>query len=139
MTYKTSSIFLTGAMLLIATAVMAGGGADGGDSGGAGIFMQEDTQLTLRKGVTTQAQVLEVLGDPSMVTTDPAGGIVWTYQIDATVSVLEDGTSFLITLCEGASQKSLTITLTLAFDASRRVIEFKTSPPPNRLGEPSNR
>lgn len=129
-------------MLLIATAVMAGGGDGGdggGDSGGAGIFMQEGTQLTLRKGVTTQAQVLEVLGDPNMVTTDPAGGIVWTYQIDAAVSVLEDGTSFLIIVCEGASQKSPSITLTLAFDASRRVIEFKTSPRPNRLGEPSNR
>jgi hypothetical protein len=53
-----STAFLTGVLLLAATSVMAGGGdggADGGDSGGAGVFI-DNTPLTLKKGITTQAQ-----------------------------------------------------------------------------------
>jgi hypothetical protein len=122
MTHK-STAFLTGVMLLIATSVMAGGGdggADGGDSGG--IFI-DTTPLTLKKGITTQAEVLEVLGDPDTVSAGPTGGVVWTYLMDATVLISEGRTSFVIT----PSQTSKG-TLILVFDASKKFIEFKTPP-----------
>ena len=119
-----STAFLTGVMLLAATSVMAGGGdggADGGDSGG--IFIPDNTPLTLKKGITTQAEVLEVLGDPDVVSAGPTGGVVWTYIMDATVLISEDRTSFVIT----PSQTSKG-TLILVFDASKKFIEFKTPP-----------
>ena len=123
MTHK-STAFLTGVMLLAATSVMAGGGdggADGGDSGG--IFIPDNTPLTLKKGITTQAEVTEVLGDPDTVSADPAGGVVWTYIMDATVLISEDRMSFVIT--PSHTRKG---TLILVFDASKKFIEFKTPP-----------
>ena len=117
-----STAFLTGVMLLAATSVMAGGGdggADGGDSGG--VFIQDNTPLTLKKGITTQAEVLEVLGDPDTVSAGPAGGVVWTYIMDATVLISEDRMSFVITPSQTSKR-----TLILVFDASKKFIEFKT-------------
>ena len=119
-----STAFLTGVMLLAATSVMAGGGdggADGGDSGG--VFIQDNTPLTLKKGITTQAEVTEVLGDPDTVSAGPAGGVVWTYIMDATVLISEDRMSFVITPSQ--TRKG---TLILVFDASKKFIEFKTPP-----------
>ena len=119
-----STAFLTGVMLLAATSVMAGGGdggADGGDSGG--IFIPDNTPLTLKKGITTQAEVLEVLGDPDVVSAGPTGGVVWTYLLDATVLISEDRTSFVITPSQ--TRKG---TLILVFDALKKFIEFKTPP-----------
>ena len=119
-----STAFLTGVMLLAATSVMAGGGdggADGGDSGG--IFIPDNTPLTLKKGITTQAEVLEVLGDPDVVSAGPTGGVVWTYIMDATVLISEDRMSFVITPSQ--TRKG---TLILVFDASKKFIEFKTPP-----------
>jgi hypothetical protein len=122
MTHK-STAFLTGVMLLIATSVMAGGGdggADGGDSGG--VFI-DNTPLTLEKGITTQAEVLEVLGDPDTVSAGPTGNVIWTYIMDATVLISEDRTSFVITPSQISKR-----TLILVFDASKKLIEFKTPP-----------
>ena len=119
-----STAFLTGVMLLAATSVMAGGGdggADGGDSGG--IFIPDNTPLTLKKGITTQAEVTEVLGDPDTVSAGPAGGVVWTYIMDATVLISEDRMSFVITPSQTSKR-----TLILVFDASKKFIEFKTPP-----------
>ena len=125
MTHR-STAFLTGVMLLAATSVMSEGGNLGndlsyrGDSGG--IFI-DTTPLTLKKGITTQAEVLEVLGDPDTVSADPTGGVVWTYIMDATVLISEDRTSFVITPSQ--TRKG---TLILVFDASKKFIEFKTPP-----------
>ena len=119
-----STAFLTGVMLLAATSVMAGGGdggADGGDSGGVSI--QDTTPLTLKKGITTQAEVTEVLGDPDTVSAGPTGNVIWTYIMDATVLISEDRTSFVITPSQ--TRKG---TLILVFDASKKFIEFKTPP-----------
>ena len=118
-----STAFLTGVMLLATTSVMAGGGdggADGGDSGG--IFI-DTTPLTLKKGITTQAEVTEVLGDPDTVSAGLAGNVIWTYIMDATVLVSEDRMSFVVT----PSQTSKG-TLILVFNASKKFIEFKTPP-----------
>jgi len=126
MTHK-STVFLTGVMLLAATSVMSEGGNLGndlsyrGDSGG--ISIQDTTPLTLKKGITTQAEVLEVLGDPDTVSAGLAGNVIWTYIMDATVLISEDRTSFVITPSQTSKR-----TLILVFDASKKFIEFKTPP-----------
>ena len=126
MTHK-STVFLTGVMLLAATSVMSEGGNLGndlsyrGDSGGVSI--QDTTPLTLKKGITTQAEVTEVLGDPDTVSAGLAGNVIWTYIMDATVLISEDRTSFVITPSQ--TRKG---TLILVFDASKKFIEFKTPP-----------
>ena len=122
-----STAFLTGVLLLAATSVMSEGGNLGndlsyrGDSGGVSI--QDTTPLTLEKGITTQAEVLEVLGDPDTVSAGLAGNVIWTYIMDATVLVSEDRMSFVITPSQTSKR-----TLILVFDASKKFIEFKTPP-----------
>ena len=122
-----STAFLTGVMLLAATSVMSEGGNLGndlsyrGDSGGVSIL--DTTPLTLKKGITTQAEVLEVLGDPDTVSAGLAGNVIWTYIMDATVLISEDRTSFVITPSQTSKR-----TLILVFDASKKFIEFKTPP-----------
>ena len=65
MTHK-STAFLTGVMFLAATSVISEGGNLGndlsylGDSGGAGVLIQDNTHLILEERITTQAEVLEV-------------------------------------------------------------------------------
>ena len=126
MTHKSTAL-LTGVMLLAATSVMSEGGNLGndlsyrGDSGGVSI--QDTTPLTLKKGITTQAEVLEVLGDPDTVSAGPTGNVIWTYIMDATVLISEDRTSFVITPSQISKR-----TLILVFDASKKFIEFKTPP-----------
>jgi hypothetical protein len=126
MTHK-STAFLTGVMLLAATSVMSEGGNLGndlsyrGDSGGVSIL--DNTPLTLKKGITTQAEVLGVLGDPDTVSAGPSGNVIWTYIMDATVLVSEDRMSFVITPSQTSKR-----TLILVFDASKKFIEFKTPP-----------
>ena len=125
MTHKSTAL-LTGVMLLAATSVMSEGGNLGndlsyrGDSGG--IFI-DNTPLTLKKGITTQAEVTEVLGDPDTVSAGLAGNVIWTYIMDATVLISEDRMSFVITPSQ--TRKG---TLILVFDASKKFIEFKTPP-----------
>ena len=120
LTHK-STAFLTGVMLLIATSVMSEGGNLGNDLsylGDSGSIFIQDTPLTLKKGITAQAEVLEVLGDPDTVSAGPTGNVVWTYLMDATVLISEDRTSFVI----NPSQTSKG-TLILVFDASKKFIE----------------
>ena len=125
MTHKSTAL-LTGVMLLIATSVMSEGGNLGNDlsyrGDSRGIFI-DNTPLTLKKGITTQAEVTEVLGDPDTVSADPAGNVIWTYIMDATVLISEDRMSFVITPSQ--TRKG---TLILVFDASKKFIEFKTPP-----------
>jgi outer membrane protein assembly factor BamE (lipoprotein component of BamABCDE complex) len=125
MTHKSTAL-LTGVMLLAATSVMPEGGDLGNDlsyRGGSGGIFIDNTPLTLKKGITTQAEVTEVLGDPDTVSADPAGGVIWTYLMDATVLISEDRTSFVITPSQTSKR-----TLILVFDASKKLIEFKTPP-----------
>ena len=125
MTHKSTAL-LTGVMLLAATSVMPEGGDLGNDlsyRGGSGGIFIDNTPLTLKKGITTQAEVTEVLGDPDTVSADPAGGVVWTYLMDAAVLISEDRTSFVITPSQTSKR-----TLILVFDASKKLIEFKTPP-----------
>lgn len=43
-------------------------------------FTHGNVQLTLKKGVTTQADILENFGSPNIATIDSEGLEVWTYQ-----------------------------------------------------------
>jgi hypothetical protein len=45
-----------------------------------------NVQMSLRVGVTTQAEVLDTFGAPNITTIDGAGREVWTYQRNATVA-----------------------------------------------------
>lgn len=96
-------------------------------------FTHGNVQLTLKKGVTSQAEVLEAFGAPNVATVDSEGNEVWTYQKNATVSTSRDssayGTVILVggrTSTSGFEQSSRTMTLILKFDATKKVIDFKS-------------
>lgn len=96
-------------------------------------FTHGNVQLTLKKGVTTQAEVLETFGAPNVATVDSAGNEVWTYQKNATVSTSRDSTAYgtvilagVRTSTSGFEQSSRTMTLILKFDALKKVIDFKS-------------
>lgn len=96
-------------------------------------FTHGNVQLTLKKGVTTQAEVLEKFGAPNVATVDSTGNEVWTYQKNATVSRTNENSAYgTVVLFGGSSsssgfeQSSRTMTLILKFDDSKRVIDFKS-------------
>lgn len=96
-------------------------------------FTHGNVQLTLKKGVTSQADVLEAFGAPNVATIDSEGNEVWTYQKNATVATSRDssayGTVILAggrTSTSGFEQSSRTMTLILKFDAAKKVIDFKS-------------
>lgn len=98
-----------------------------------GPFTHGNVQLTLKKGVTSQADVLEAFGAPNVATIDSEGNEVWTYQKNATVATSRDsstyGTVILAggrTSISGFEQSSRTMTLILKFDATKKVIDFKS-------------
>jgi outer membrane protein assembly factor BamE (lipoprotein component of BamABCDE complex) len=90
-------------------------------------------QLTLKKGVTTKAQVLETFGAPNITTIDSAEREVWTYQRNASVanssSSSSFGTVFLFSsssTAAGFEQSSRTVTLIIKFDDQDKVVDFKS-------------
>ena len=96
-------------------------------------FTHGNVQLTLKKGVTTQADVLEKFGAPNIATVDSAGNEVWTYQKNATVSKANESSAYgTVVLFGGSSsssgfeQSSRTMTMILKFDDSKKVIDFKS-------------
>ncbi len=96
-------------------------------------FTHGNVQLTLKKGVTSQAEVLEKFGAPNVATVDSEGNEVWTYQKNATVATSRDSTAYgtviLVggrTSTSGFEQSSRTMTLILKFDATKKVIDFRS-------------
>ena len=85
-------------------------------------------QLHLKKGVTTQTQVLEQFGSPNIATTD--GDLeVWTYQKHGVTSKSAGvgGTLLLVSAAtSGFSQSSRSMTLIIKFDQSKRVVDFNS-------------
>lgn len=85
-------------------------------------------QLHLKKGVTTQTQVLEQFGSPNIATTD--GDLeVWTYQKHGVTSKTAGvgGTLLLVNAAtSGFSQSSRSMTLIIKFDQSKRVVDFNS-------------
>lgn len=85
-------------------------------------------QLNLKKGVTTQTQVLEKFGSPNIATTD--GDLeVWTYQRHGTTSKSASAGGTLILFggsTSGFSQSSRTLTLIIKFDTTKTVVDFNS-------------
>lgn len=92
--------------------------------------------LTLKKNVTTQAQVIDAFGSPNLVTQSADGEEVWTYQKHATVSnASSGGLSATIILLSGSrstsgfEQSSRTITLIIKFkevNGVKTVVDFSS-------------
>lgn len=92
-----------------------------------------NVQMTLKKSVTTKAQVLEAFGAPNITTIDSENREVWTYQRHAQVSETTASESFgTIILFGGSSraagfeQSSRTMTLIIKFDNNDTVYDFRS-------------
>lgn len=93
-------------------------------------------QITLKKDVTTQTEVLEAFGAPNLVTLNASGEEVWTYQKNATVSAASSSSAYgTIILFGGSSsrsgleQSSRTMTLIIKFrevEGVKRVTDFSS-------------
>lgn len=96
-------------------------------------FTHGNVQLTLKKDVTTQAEVLQTFGPPNVATVDATGNEVWSYQKNATFTSSTQGTTYGTVILFGGSstatgleQSSRTMTLIIKFDSSKKVIEFSS-------------
>jgi outer membrane protein assembly factor BamE (lipoprotein component of BamABCDE complex) len=102
-------------------------------------------QLTLKVGVTTQAQVIDAFGAPNIATLDGSGQEMWVYDRHATVSY-DKSSGFSIGIFGGAGgggggavgglgfgsrksrseQSSRSMTLIIKFDNSKVVSDFQS-------------
>ena len=96
-------------------------------------FTHGNVQLTIKKGVTTQTELLENFGPPNIATIDSSGNEVWTYQKHATVSKSTESNAYGTVILFGASggtsgfeQSSRTMTLIIEFDKMKKVSDFKS-------------
>lgn len=93
-------------------------------------------QITLKKDVTTQSEVVEVFGSPNLVSLNADGVEVWTYQKHATVAAASSSSSYGTIILFGGSQSaagfeqsSRTMTLIIKFkeiDGVKRVVDFSS-------------
>ncbi len=96
-------------------------------------FTHGNVQLSIKKGETTQAEILEKFGPPNVATIDSSGKEVWVYQKHATISKSSQSNTYwtLILLGgiggnSGFEQSSRTMTLILKFDKTKRVADFNS-------------
>ncbi len=96
-------------------------------------FTHGNVQLNLKKGITTQAEVLNVFGAPNVAAYDAEGSEVWTYQKNATVTKSSEseayGTLVVLggkTTHTGFEQSSRTMTLIIKFDSTKKIADFKS-------------
>ena len=96
-------------------------------------FTHGNVQLTIKKGITTQAELLENFGPPNIATIDSSGNEIWTYQKHATVAKSSEsnayGTIILFGVSGGTSgfeKSSRTMTLIIKFDETKKVSDFKS-------------
>lgn len=96
-------------------------------------FTHGNVQLTLKKGVTTQSDIIDKFGAPNVTTIDASGREVWTYQKHATVSNSSEsgvyGTVILLGAASrstGFEQSTRTMTLIIKFDEDKKVSDFKS-------------
>ena len=92
-------------------------------------YTHGSVQLNLKKGVTTQAEVLEKFGSPNVATIDGSGNEVWSYQKHATVSRSAEGYATILVVggrTSGFEQSSKTMTLIIKFDSQKVVSDFNS-------------
>jgi outer membrane protein assembly factor BamE (lipoprotein component of BamABCDE complex) len=96
-------------------------------------FTTGNVQLSLKQGVSTQAEVLEKFGPPNIAAVDSTGNDLWTYQKFATVtqSSGQCGYFWLVVVggntgTSGLEQTQKTMTLIIKFDQDKKIKEFKS-------------
>ena len=95
-------------------------------------FTPGQVTLTLKKGITTQTEVLNTFGSPNIVTQDSEGDAVWTYQKNASITK-SGGNNFYWTVIlaggndgdNGIMNSTKTMTLIITFKGET-VSNFKT-------------
>ena len=92
-----------------------------------------NVELTLRKGETTQAEVLDAFGAPNVTTVDSAANEVWTYQRAATVVQDSSDYNFWTIVIAGSGNEASgfertqrTMTLIIKFDEADVVSDFRS-------------
>lgn len=86
-------------------------------------------QMSLKRGVTTQTQVVETFGAPNITSLDSKGCEVWTYQRHASKS---QGSNSYATLgliggsADGFEQSSRSMTLIIKFNEHKTVTDFSS-------------
>lgn len=92
-----------------------------------------NVQMKLATGKTTQTEVLEAFGAPNITTLDADGKEVWTYRRHASVSTASGENGYFNILIAGASsassnasQSATSMTLIIKFDATKKVVDFKS-------------
>ena len=90
-------------------------------------------QLRLKKGVTTQNDVVEAFGAPNIATRDGDGREVWTYRRHATVSSTSGKDAYFNILVFGTSDSAnsaetstRSMTLIVKFDEQAKVVDFRS-------------
>ena len=93
---------------------------------------QANVQLNLKKGESTQADILSAFGAPNVITTEGSGDEVWSYQKNSmTTTARSDGYYATIILAGVNSgdgkynQSTKTATLIIKFDKNKKVKDFK--------------
>lgn len=100
-------------------------------------FTHGNVQRVLKKGITTQQQVIEVFGAPNITTTDADNNEVWTYQKHSVGGESLDAGGGVIGVVPGAvgvggtsgsaySQSSKTMTLIIKFNEKNIVRDFQS-------------
>ena len=87
-----------------------------------------EVQLYLKKGVTTQTEVLEKFGAPN-ITTHDGDTEVWTYQRHGSVSnasAVGGSTGIVGGFRSGSTQSTQSMILIIKFNQSKMVSDFKT-------------
>lgn len=89
--------------------------------------------MHIKKGVTSQNDVLHVFGAPNITTIDASGQEVWTYQKNATIASSSQSGAYASIIVAGVGngtsgfeQSSRTMTLIITFDSSGKVSDFKS-------------
>ena len=93
---------------------------------------QANVVLHLKKGVTTQADVLNVFGAPNIITTNGSGDEVWSYQRNSMTATSDSKGYYATIILAGLgnnsgslSQSTKTATLIIEFGANKTVNNFK--------------
>lgn len=96
-------------------------------------FTHGNVQLSLKKDLTTQADVLNTFGAPNVATHDSEGNEVWTYQKNATIAKATESSAYgTIILFGGGSsttgfeRSSRSMTLILKFNTKKVLIDFSS-------------
>lgn len=93
-----------------------------------------NVQISLKKGETTQDQVLKAFGPPNIMTLDAQGQEVWTYQRSSTMVNSQQKNRYGTLILAGASSRTVgleqfsrTMTLIIKFDGEKKVSDFKSN------------